>query len=107
LTHVGDEYLARSNYVPGVSDEEYRARMPAPSFGSGEHKVVDFYRLAVNKMLNTHMERTLQPAIIPPVFAHLHTVYTYTFASPSALVRAAAFWSSLPLDFLVKGFPEN
>src|SRR5690606_38007423 len=98
LTMIPDDYLPRTNYVPGCSPEEYIKRTP---HWNGK-PVTDFYRHVHREMVAPTGERTLVPAILPPGAAHVHTVFSITFADPRALLDFHASALSLPVDFFVK-----
>ena len=103
LTEIPDDYLPRTNYVPGAPMDEYRRLAPRWSSENGvEKSVSDFYRVVVNNMLAPGGERTFQPAILATQVAHVNTVNSYLFANVEEMVCAAAAWMSLPTDFLVK-----
>ena len=101
LQSIPATYLPRTVYAPAAGDAEYASRIPRVSFAAGR-PVTDYYRIAANRALNVHMERSLQAAIVPPGFGHIDAVYTYAFERDDDMLRVAAYWSSLPLDFLVK-----
>jgi hypothetical protein len=101
LTTLPEDYLPRTNYVPACSHAEYAARTPKVPWGA-QTEATRFYRLMVTRMVDSKTERTLQPCIVPPDTAHVHTVYTYAFAATADLLSAAAGWMSLPVDFFVK-----
>lgn len=100
LTEIPDDYLPRTNYVPACKLDEYRRREPRVPWS--DEPVSTGYRVVVNRQLSIAGERTLQPAIVPPGFGHIHTVYTYCFKRAEAMIVTAATWSSILLDFFIK-----
>lgn len=104
LTTLPEDYLPRTNFVPACSDAAYLAATPQPSWSVEEApvRVTDYYRVVCNRGLGPTSERTLQPAIAQREVAHVHGVYTYTFADELLAVQTAATWAALPIDFFVK-----
>ncbi len=93
-----DDFLPRTNFVPGCSLAEYRARMP--QFAG--RPIVDFYRHVHREMLAIAGERTLISALIPPGAGHLHSVVSFASLSAGELCRWSAFTAGLALDFLIR-----
>lgn len=62
----------------------------------------DFYRLAWRERVAPDTERSLYAALIPPGAAHIHAVRSIALASPSETALLGGFWSSLPVDYLVR-----
>ncbi len=98
---IADDYLPRTNFVPGVSMVEFSARGPRLAYDDARaHASVP--RIAVPNMIDTKTERTLQPALIPAGVTHVHTVNSYAFAETKSLLSVAGAWSSIVADFFVK-----
>ena len=93
------DYLPRTAFAPALSDDDYRAR--ARRVSSTRTALAD-YRVVVSRQLSLDGERTLQPALVPPGIAHIHSVFGLGLGDPKTLVGLAALWASLPLDFLVR-----
>ena len=104
LAHIPDAYLPRTKYVPCADRARYGNNLPTVPWSSQEEPVpiTAYYRVACNRGLNVQMERTLQPPLVPPRVAHIHGVYTYTFADERLAVLTAGAWASLPVDFFIK-----
>ena len=98
LELMTDDYLPRTNYVPGCPPAEYMKR--SPKF-LGAH-IIERYRHVHRDMLNLTNERTLIGAIIPPGASHIHTVATLAMRDVRELVAWSAFVSSLSIDFFVR-----
>lgn len=101
LTHIPDDYLPRTNYVPACSPAEYAARTPRVPWGE-QRPVTDFYRTTISRFIDPKMERTLQVALIPPDVAHINVVLSVACTSESILVQILAPMLSLPFDYFVK-----
>jgi len=99
LEELTEEYLPRYNYIPACNITEYRRRAPRLSSGTS---ALDCWRVVFSQMLSTNGERTLQPALIPPKAAYVHTVIGFAFTNSQAAVTLAGWCSALPVDFLVK-----
>ena len=101
LTAISDDYLPRTNYVPACSEVEYLRRTPTVGWGD-DKPVSQYYRIVVKNMIGPASERTLQPAIVIPEEAHVHTVNSYVVDEIRCLVQVAGTWISIPVDFLMK-----
>ena len=101
LVALPDNYLPRTNYRPGVSPDEYRARTPRVQW-SEKNPISDFYRLISRKMIDSVGERTLISSIVPKDFGHIHGCYSHTFKRTSSLLSLCAVQASIPCDFYVK-----
>jgi hypothetical protein len=62
----------------------------------------DYYRLAWREMVPLTTERSLFAAIIPPGPTHIHAVRSMTVGADRETALHAAFWASLPLDYLLR-----
>lgn len=104
LTTIPDDYLPRANFAPACAPGEYLRRTPTTPWSpeNAPAAVTQYARIAVVNMVGPMGERTHQPALIPPGFAHVHTVNTYTFAHHRDAITVAGIWSSIPVDFFVK-----
>lgn len=98
---IQDDYLPRTNYVPGVPPSEFSARIPRLEW-SPEQSFSSVPRIVVPNMIGPAGERTLQPALVPPGVTHVHTVNSYAFADVNDLLDVASSWSALVSDFFVK-----
>ncbi|MFU7349261.1 Eco57I restriction-modification methylase domain-containing protein [Pseudomonas paraeruginosa] len=106
LEVLPDDYLPRSNYLPGCDAGEYIHRVPRVSWveeGGREAKAVTEYpRMAHRRQLSQSGERTLTSCIFPKGAAHIHTVVSTAFADTQKLITLQTCCSSVPFDFLVK-----
>lgn len=108
LSHLPDDYLPRTNYVPACSPAEYADRTPkVPWIEPGEKKelrVTEYYRVALRAMLPPANERTLFGALVTPGIAHTNGCRSYVFSHRHAaeLIAFAGQVSALPFDFLLK-----
>jgi hypothetical protein len=98
LTQISDDYLPRTNYVPACSVAEYRKRTPVWN----GRPVTEFFRHVHREMVGPTAERTLIPALIAPVVAHVNTAFAIGSDDQALTVHLCALASSLPLDFFVK-----
>jgi len=99
LEYITHDYLPRTNYVPGCSNDEYEKRTPETPEGK---RVTDYYRLLARKMLSGQMERTLISCIIPRKLAHTNAAISLCFRDDRLLLRVAAQFFSVPFDFFIK-----
>ncbi|MGR5130782.1 Eco57I restriction-modification methylase domain-containing protein [Vibrio alfacsensis] len=120
LTHIPDNYLPRTNYVPACNAEEYLRRTPkVPWIDEADlaawqangaelaekpepRSVTDYYRHINRKMIGPSSERTLINAIIPPHTAHMDGGFSIVFKDLKELVLFSGCCSSLPYDFFIK-----
>jgi hypothetical protein len=98
LTAATEGYLPRTNFIPACDFDEYYRRVPRLGTGS----VLECWRVAFSQMLSTNGERTLQPALLPPKVAHIHTVISFASTKLQEVVLLAGWCSAVPIDFLVK-----
>lgn len=106
LTHLPDDYLPRTNYVPDCSPAEYADRTPrVPWVEVGEdrpRRVTEYYRFISREMLSQSGERTLIGCLIPPWPSSIHTCIQQVFKNHSDLLAFLSGALSLPVDFQVK-----
>ena len=106
LTTLPDDYLSRTNYVPGCGEDEYAARTPRVSWTEeGEHdarRMTDFYRVVNREMVASSNERTFIAALAPKDVALINTVVATAFRCPLDGLDFAALSMSLVLDFFIK-----
>ena len=111
LLVIPDDYLPRTNYVPGCAPEEYRRRTPSVPWleQAGEDgvipptkKVTDYFRWVARKMLSQSGERTLMSCIAPKAAGHIDGCFSITFLETHDLIIFAALTQSLPMDFWLK-----
>lgn len=106
LVSLPDDYLPRTNYVPGCSASEYSLRIPRVTWlesGKKEEKrVTEYYRLLNREMLSQSGERTFIPCLIPKGVGHIYTGVGHAFKDQNALIHFYASSLSLLFDFFVK-----
>jgi hypothetical protein len=100
LTTLPNDYLPRTNYVPGCSPSEYLKRTPKVPWDG--RPVTDFYRYANREMIGPAGERTMISTIIPPGAGHINTVLAYVFRSYGVMLDFWAYSISVPIDYRVK-----
>ena len=101
LVNIPDDYLPRTNLVPGLAPSEYRNRLTRCHWDPTKSHV-DFFRIAFRAMISVNGERSLINALIPKGFAHVNSVESIAFGCFEDLLNAAALFSSVPLDFYIK-----
>jgi hypothetical protein len=101
LTVTPEDYLPRTNYVPGCSSDLYRDRIPRVPWDDSM-RVTDYYRCVNREMLGQGGERTLVSCIIPKDVAHVHTCFGVAFQDLAELIGYAGLCVSVPVDFRVK-----
>jgi len=99
LEVIGNTYIQRSNYTPSCDSKVYYGRIPQTPWGT---KCNDEYRLATRAMVDPVGRRSLISAIVPPKCGHINSVFMMNFKNPENLLLAAATFSSLPIDFIIK-----
>ena len=85
--------------MPGCSWEEYAKRAPKTSWNASN---IDGYRIIMRNMFNQSGERTLLPAIAPPMSGHVHAVFEVGAKDPFFIAMEEGIMASLPLDFYIK-----
>lgn len=101
LSVVGEDYVPRSNFRTSPDIVRYKSYLPkCPWDVTRTH--VDEYRIAFRNMVGLNTERSLTAALIPPGFAHVHTIESLAFSDERKLTRSYPSWISLPFDYLVK-----
>jgi hypothetical protein len=98
-TDVDEDYFPRTNYFPIETNEKFK--LTQNGFNPKEYWI-DYYKVAMSKMLSLTGERSLQPAIISPKVSHVNGVISVTFFDESNLIEFAGLASSIVLDFYVK-----
>jgi hypothetical protein len=98
LEALGDRVIPRTNYQRSCDRNTFEAHL---DHWNGS-PATSFWRVAWRRMTQPGLERSLQAALIPPGPSHVHTVHTGAAESELETVRWAAFWSSIPFDYLVK-----
>ena len=106
LNDLPDDYLPRTNYVPGCPPAEYLQRTPkVPWHERGfryRQPTTNYYRVVNREIVGPSNERTFICAIVPPCAATIHTVMATAFRDLDACVDFAALCFSLIGDFFIK-----
>ena len=106
LTALPEDYLPRTNFVPGCDEDEYAARTPrVPWTEEGDpepRRVTNFYRVVNRRMVVASNERTFIAALAPREVAMVHTVVATAFRRSLDGLDFAALSMSLVLDFFIK-----
>jgi hypothetical protein len=112
LERLPDDYLPRTKYRPMEDRAEYKRRTPRVSWverGETQRRLItEYFRYVHRRRIGSASERTLSCSIAPPGVAHVHTVFSLTFASVPLLIEAIGTMSSIVADFFVKstGLPD-
>jgi hypothetical protein len=101
LTHLPDDYLPRTNYLPDCNPEEYHRRTPTVPWDNTK-RVTEYYRLAFRRQLSQSGERTLIPALVPPGCGHINPVISCALPDPWLPSLLSGFFASVPADFMLK-----
>jgi hypothetical protein len=113
VEQIGENFLPRTNYVPGVALPEFTEKQKGFVIGyeTDDNDEVgepicdswfDYFKVCFSRQLSIAGERTLQPAIIPPKVSHIHPVISVVVRDESETVQLAGLSSSVVLDFFVK-----
>jgi hypothetical protein len=98
LERLPEQVIPRTNYQRACDRETYEAAIShwagKPSSG--------YWRLFWRRMTQPGLERSLQPALIPPGPTHVHTVHSLSGSSAGMTAKLAGLWATLPFDYLVK-----
>src|SRR5262249_18993857 len=98
LALIPDDYLPRTNYLPGCSPDEYLRRTP---HWTGK-PVTDYYRVVTRTMVSPTGERTLIATVMPRGAGHIDTCFSICFSSVRDCAIAAWLFGSVPFDFFLK-----
>ena len=106
LELVPDAYLPRCNFVPACDEATYLARAakvkwvsPGERSPNAIHKQA---RVTCRRGAHPSDERSLRPALFPAGPSHIYGAISVAFKSEWLAVTAAGYWSSLPVDFLLR-----
>lgn len=100
---IDDDYVPRVKYLPALPKETYEERVSlVPWDEDKEIRFDEFFRLAYREMVGVSSERTLFPAIIPPLVGHIGKINSIAFQDPAKLIKFAASFASLPVDYYVR-----
>ncbi|MCZ7437732.1 class I SAM-dependent DNA methyltransferase [Micromonospora sp. WMMC241] len=98
LATLDENSVPRTNYRRTAERAAFRQ---AQDLWSGI-SATDYYRLVWREMVPLTTERSLFAAIMPPGPTHIHAVRSMVVGAERETALHAAFWSSLPLDYLLR-----
>ncbi len=98
LESLPDHVIPRTNYQRACDRKSYEANS---AHWEGRPSS-DYWRVAWRRMTQPGLERSLQPALLPPGPTHVHTIHTMALSENSATALVAGLWASLPYDYMVK-----
>lgn len=98
------EYLNGQSKWVGIPVESDRATPVSPTtVGAESIPCSRFFRLAWRRRIDfSNAERSLYSSLIPPGPMHVHLVHSLVLESNALTTLAAGFWSSLPIDYLLR-----
>lgn len=99
ISVIDDNYLPRSNYIPGVSKAEYISKIPLMDSAVRYDSV---YRIFARKMIDPEGSRTLVAALMPPWIGHVSGITGITCKDYRELLLILGCFSSLPIDYMLK-----
>ncbi|MEO3782868.1 class I SAM-dependent DNA methyltransferase [Actinocorallia sp. B10E7] len=103
LTTLPRDAIPATNYLRACDRTTYESAQDKWTKSDKiTRQCTEFYRLAWRRMIPFNSERSLFAALIPPGPAHVNAVHTMALQSNLSTVLAAGFWSSLPLDYLLR-----
>ncbi len=101
LTVIPLDYLPRTNYLPNCCKSDYEKKIPKVPWDN-KKLITEFYRCFFRGRLSQYGERTLVPAIMPPLSTNIHSVFELALENNIDLVLFSGIVSSLPFDFYIK-----
>ena len=94
LLTIADDYIQRFKYTPACTPSDYIIKSP------DRGNYIQTYRIAMREMLNLSGERSLIPAIIPPLCGHIITVFGMQVTRD--IFQVSGVLASLVSDFYIK-----
>ncbi|MGA5875959.1 class I SAM-dependent DNA methyltransferase [Streptomyces cellulosae] len=98
LTQISKTQIPRTNYRRSTNLATYRSAQTKWHDGT----YTDFFRLTWRVMVPFDTERSLFPALLTPGPAHVHSLGSIALSNNHLTALAAGFWSSVPLDYLLR-----
>jgi hypothetical protein len=98
LCEIEEDFRPRTNFAPNVDTEEFKRN----TLNLGGINWLHEYKCAFNKMLDTVLERTIKPVILPPKVSHTNGAISIIFKDVESLVCFSAISSSIIMDFFMK-----
>ncbi|TDC97797.1 class I SAM-dependent DNA methyltransferase [Actinomadura sp. 7K507] len=98
LVTLKDDQIPRTNYRRTSNSRQYTAALDI----WGGEPCTTYYRHAWRRMIPFDTERSLFAFIVPPGPAHVDGIRSMAMESPLETALTTGFWSSLPLDYLLR-----
>lgn len=98
VTSLHPDAVPSTDYVRACDSARYSAAQDI----WGDRRSTEFYRLVWRRRIPYDTERSLFAAIVPPGPSHIHAVHSLAMGRNVDTALAAAFWSSLPLDYFLR-----
>lgn len=99
---LSDSFLPRTKHIPNIETVSFLKKLGIDEVNKEGIKWIDCYKVVFCKQLNLDIERTLQPAIIPPKTTHTNSLISIVFSDTLKAVELAGIASSIVLDFYVR-----
>ncbi|MBS1636195.1 MAG: hypothetical protein JST26_09780 [Bacteroidetes bacterium] len=98
LNLISESFRPRTNFVPGPDLNQFLDSTPSLD----EKKWINSYKCAFNKMLDSVLERTIKPVILPPKVSHSNGAISVFFKDDKYLLGFCGLSSSIIMDFFMK-----
>lgn len=98
LDSINTYFRPRTNFIPFMDIKEFTDRILC----FDNSKWIDLYRCSFNKMLDSAVERTIKPALIPPTVSHTNGIISIVFENEESTVEFCGICSSIVIDFFIK-----
>jgi hypothetical protein len=108
LEKITSDYLPRTNFIPKSIDSKYESYIKGFICGNDSEgrdvydNWIDYHKVALRKMLDPGMERTLIPAILPPKVSHTNGIISAILKRNDIAIELTGLLSSLVMDFFIK-----
>ena len=99
LARIPEDFVPRTNYVPDEDIAVFAQRIAGLEEG---RRWIGEYRVCFSRRLSIAGERTLQPAIMPPMVSHVHPVLSSLMGRECQTVELAGLCASIVYDFYIK-----
>ncbi|NBG88129.1 Eco57I restriction-modification methylase domain-containing protein [Isachenkonia alkalipeptolytica] len=104
IDYIDELYCQRTNYVPGISKNEFFDHSPRTNWGTN---YLNEYKVIMRRRLNLSGERTLIPAIVAPQTSHIHTITGLSFKNNDNLLLFTGLLSSIVYDAIIKNIGKE
>ncbi|MFF3974677.1 class I SAM-dependent DNA methyltransferase [Streptomyces rubiginosohelvolus] len=98
LATLPPSIIPRTNYTPSADLDRFTSAQDRWD----DRPSLQYFRMAWRKMIPFDTERSLFSTVIPPGPAHMDSIFSCALDSNRSTALASGFWSSLPLDYLLR-----